>query len=302
MAETLEDAKVVLQAVNETGKILQVGSQRRSAPNYISANEYIRSGKFGDIKMVEMTWNVNQPGRWRLPQLIKEIREQDTDWNRFLMNRPKVAWDPRKYLEYRLFWPYSSGIFGQWMSHQIDTVHWFTGLEHPRSVSANGGIYMWNDGRTNPDTVTAVMDYGPANDPTKGFQVLYSSRFTNSAGGIKELYYSNAGMLNLDTNQVTDEGGLTAKMAAEMGMQANLLQPFTLSNATKIETAANTGSDPMTSLHMLNWMECVRSRKTPNATVKAGYNHSGANIMARIALETGKRVSFDDAKQEVEVG
>lgn len=302
MAETLEDAKVVLQAVKETGKILQVGSQRRSAPNYISANEYIRSGKFGDIKMVEMTWNVNQPGRWRLPQLIKEIREQDTDWNRFLMNRPKVAWDPRKYLEYRLFWPYSSGIFGQWMSHQIDTVHWFTDLPHPRSVAANGGIYMWNDGRTNADTVTAVMDYGPADDQSKGFQVLYSSRFTNSAGGTKELYYSNAGMLNLDTNQVTDEGGLTAKMAAEMNLKPNLLQPFTLDNATKIETAANTGADPMTSLHMLNWMECVRSRKTPNASVQAGYNHSVANIMARTALETGKRVSFDDVKQEVIIG
>ena len=302
MAETLEDAKILLQAVTETGKILQVGSQRRSAPNYIAANEYIRSGKFGDIKMVEMTWNVNQPGRWRLPQLIKEIREQDTDWNRFLMNRPKVAWDPRKYLEYRLFWPYSSGIFGQWMSHQIDTVHWFTDLEHPRSVAANGGIYMWNDGRTNADTVTAVMDYGPINDKNKGFQVLYSSRFTNSAGGIKELYYSNAGMLNLDTNQVTDEGGLSAKMAAEMGMKANLLQPFTLANAARIETSANTGSDPMTSLHMLNWMECVRSRKTPNASVKAGYNHSVANIMARIAMETGKKVSFNDEKQEVVVG
>ena len=301
LAETLEDAKIVRKAVEETGKILQVGSQRRSAPNYIAANEYIRSGKFGDIKMVEMTWNVNQPGRWRLPQLTKEIREQDTDWDRFLMNRPKVAWDPRKYLEYRLFWPYSSGIFGQWMAHQIDTVHWFTGLPHPRSVVANGGVYLWNDGRTNPDTLTAVMDYGPAGDSAKGFQVLYSSRFTNSAGGVKELYFSNAGSLNLDTNEVTSEGGLTKRMAAEMGMKENLLKPFTLSNAAKVETSANTGGDPMTSLHMLNWMECVRSRKTPNADVVAGYNHSVANIMGRTAYETGKRVTFDDDRQEVVV-
>jgi len=301
LAESLEDAKAVRKAVEETGQILQVGSQRRSAPNYIAANEYIRSGKFGDIKMVEMTWNVNQPGRWRLPQLTKEIREQDTDWNRFLMNRPKVAWNPRYYLEYRLFWPYSSGIFGQWMSHQIDTVHWFTDLPHPRSVVANGGIYLWNDGRKNPDTLTAVMDYGPADDLTKGFQVQYSSRFTNSAGDVKELYFSNAGSLNLDTNEVTAEGGLSARSAAEMGMQANLLEPFTLENAAKIETSANTGSDPMTSLHMLNWMECVRSRKKPNADVVAGYNHSVANIMGRTAYETGKRVTFDDEKQEVVV-
>ncbi|WP_312697219.1 Gfo/Idh/MocA family protein [Sphingobacterium mizutaii] len=299
MAETLEDAKILLKAVKETGKILQVGSQRRSAPNYIAADEYIKSGKFGDINMVEMTWNVNQPGRWRLPKLVKEIRQEDTDWDRFLMDRPKVAWDPRKYLEFRLFWPYSSGIWGQWMAHQIDTVHWFSGLNHPRSVVANGGIYTWKDGRENPDTVTAVMDYGPENDKSKGFQVLYSSRFTNSAGGIKELYYSNAGMLNLDTNQVSAEGGLSERSAAEMGMKANLLTPFTLDNAAKTETSANTGGDPMTSLHMRNWMDCVRNRKTPNASVEAGYNHSIANIMARIAMDTGKRVTFDDAKQEV---
>lgn len=302
MAETLEDAKVLLKAVQETGKVLQVGSQRRSAPNYIAANEYIKSGKFGDINMVEMTWNVNQPGRWRLPKLVSEIRQEDTDWDRFLMNRPKVAWDPRKYLEFRLFWPYSSGIWGQWMAHQIDTVHWFSGLNHPRSVVANGGIYTWKDGRQNPDTATAVMDYGPADDMSKGFQVLYSSRFTNSAGDVKELYYSNGGMLNLDTNEVTSTGGLTARSAAEMGMKANLLAPFTLANAAKMETSANTGGDPMTSLHMRNWMECVRSRETPNASVQAGYNHSVANIMARTAMETGKRVTFDDARQEVVTG
>lgn len=302
MAETLEDAKEVLKAVQETGRILQVGSQRRSAPNYIAANEYIRSGKFGDIKMVEMTWNVNQPGRWRLPKLVSEIREQDTDWNRFLLNRPKVAWDPRKYLEFRLFWPYSSGILGQWMSHQIDTVHWFTDLQHPRSVAANGGIYQWKDGRENADTLTVVMDYGPSDDLSKGFQVLYSSRFTNSAGDVKELYYSNSGMLNLDTNQVTPEGGLSQRNAAQMGLQANLLTPFTLPNAARMETAADTGGDPMTSMHVRNWMECVLSRKTPNASVQAGYNHSLANIMARTALTTGKKVTFDDAKQEVIAG
>ncbi|PSR54852.1 oxidoreductase [Adhaeribacter arboris] len=300
MAESMEDARAILKAVEESDKIVQIGSQRRSAPNYIAANEFIRSGKFGDITMVEMCWNVNQPGRWRVP-LTKEIRKEDTDWDRFLMNRPKEAWDPRKYLEFRLFYPYSTGIPGQWMSHQIDTVHWFTGLEHPRSVSANGGIYMWKDGRKNADTMTAVFDYGPKDDMSRGFQVVFSSRFHNGAGGTKELYYSNGGMMNLDTNKITSEGGLTQKMADEMGMKANLLQEFTLPNAAKMETAANTGGDPMTSLHMRNWMECVRSRKTPNASVRAGYNHSVANQMTYAALTTGKKITFDDAKQDLTI-
>ncbi len=300
-AESLEDARKALKAVEKSKKIVQVGSQRRSAPNYHAANEFIRSGKFGDITMVEMTWNVNQPGRWRRPKLVAEIKKEDTDWKRYLLNRPMVDWDPRKYLEYRLFYPYSSGIPGQWMSHQIDTVHWFSGYDHPRSVVANGGVYVWKDGRVNPDTFTAVFDYGPDGDKTKGFQVSYHSRMHNEAGGTKEYYYSNGGMINLDTNKITPEGGLEAKYAKEMNMDANLLPTMELKSMGKMATDANTGSDPMTSLHMRNWMECVRSRKEPNAPARVGYNHSMANIMATMALHTGKRVTYDDKKQDVVV-
>jgi predicted dehydrogenase len=297
-AETMADARVALKAVQESQKIVQIGSQRRSTPNYIAANEYIRSGKFGKIVMVEMSWNVNQPGRWRRPELTGVIKETDTDWKRFQLNRAPSAWDPRKYLEFRLFWPYSSGIPGQWMAHQIDTVHWFTGLSHPRSVAANGGIYLWKDGRTNYDTMTAVMDYGDANS---GFQVVYTSRFTNSSGGTKEIYFSNGGSLNLDTNKITSEGGLQANDAKAMNMKANLLESMDLPGF-KVETSANTGSDPMTEAHMRNWMECIRNRKKPNADVTAGYNHSIANIMCTAALRTGEKASFDEATQEVLAG
>lgn len=309
MANAMDDARAFLKAVEETKKVVQIGSQRRSGGNYIRANEFIRSGKFGDIVMVEMTWNVNQPGRWRRPKLVQEIRKEDTDWDRFLLNRRergvKPGWDPRKYLEFRLFWPYSTGIPCQWMSHQIDTVHWFSGLPRPRSVVANGGIYQWRDGRQNPDTMTAVFDYGPLNDLSKGFQVVYSSRFSNSAGGVKELYYSNAGMLNLDTNKITPEGGLRKREADEMEMRPNLLQEMSLSDPSAdgaVSTGANTGVDALTSAHMRNWMECVRSRKTPNASVKAGYDHSVAICMTHAAVQTGQRITFDDAKQKVVVG
>src|SRR5271165_480584 len=248
MAHTMSDAKAIRKAVQETGKIVQIGTQRRSSPVYQNAYDYIRSGQFGDIVSVLMTWNVNQPGRWRRPALVASLREDQTDWKRFLLNEPMVPFDARKYLEFRLFWPYSSGIPDQWLVHQIDTVHWFTGLPHPRSVVANGGIYLWKDGRTNWDTMTAVFDYGPLDDLTKGFQVQYTSRFTNSAGGVKELYYSNGGMIDMDKQTVTPEGGMQAREAAAMGLQPNLLPSFSLvEHAEAASTAANTGGDPETS-------------------------------------------------------
>ena len=302
-AHTMEDARAFLAAVKRTGKIVQVGTQRRSTPSYQKAAEYIKSGAFGDIVMVEMTWNVNQPGRWRRPDVVPLLKEEDTDWRRYLMNRPFAAFDARKYLEFRLFWPYSSGIPDQWLVHQIDTVHWFSGFPHPRSVVANGGIYLWKDGRQNWDTMTAVFDYGPLDDPSKGFQVQYTSRFTNSAGGVKELYYSNGGMIDMDKQRVSPEGGLQAKEAAAMGMKANLLPSFSLvEESERVSTAADTGSDPQTSANMRNWMECVRSRKTPNASIDAGYSHSIALCMTVAAIQTGEKITFDDKTQQVMAG
>jgi predicted dehydrogenase len=302
-AHTMDDARKFRAAVHKTGKIVQVGTQRRSTPSYQKAAEYIKSGKFGDIVMVEMTWNVNQPGRWRRPDVVPLLQEGDTDWKRYLLNRPMVPFDARKYLEFRLFWPYSSGIPDQWLVHQIDTVHWFTDLPHPRSVVANGGIYLWKDGRQNWDTMTAVFDYGPLDDLSKGFQVQYSSRFTNSAGGVKELYYSNGGMIDMDKQTVTPAGGLSAKSAAEMSMKPNLLPSFSLvEKAESVSTDADTHSDPQTSANMRNWMECVRSRKTPNASIEAGYSHSIALCMNVAAIQTGQKVTFDDKTQQVIVG
>ena len=303
MADTMEDARAIRAAVKGSDRVVAVGTQRRSAPNYQRAYDFIRSGQFGDIVSVEMTWNVNQPGRWRRPKLVPQLREADTDWKRFLLNRPFEPFDPRKYLEFRLFWPYSSGIPDQWLVHQIDTVHWFTGLPRPRSVVANGGIYHWRDGRKNWDTMTAVFDYGPLDDTSKGFQVIYSSRMTNSAGGIKELYFSNGGTLDLDKNQISSEGGLTEKLAGEMDMKANLLPAASLSQAASADAyAANTGADDATVGNVRNWLECIRSRKTPNAHIEAGYSHSVALCMTIAAIQTGQRITFDDAKQEVIVG
>ena len=302
-AETMEDNRAALKAIRDSKKIIQVGSQRRSGENYHAAADFIQAGKFGAITMVELTWNVNQPGRWRRPELVAQMREQDTDWKRFLLNRPFEKFDARKHLEYRLFWPYSSGLPGQWMSHQIDTVHWFSGLKHPRSVVANGGIYVWQDGRKNWDTMTAVFDYGPADKPEDGFQVTFASRMHNGEDDPKEIYYSNGGALNLNTNTVSPEGGLAERHAKAMNMQANLLPEMSLADASvKTVATANTGGDNTTTQHMLNWMQCVRDRKETNAPAEAGYAHAIACIMTNAAARTGTKVTFDEKSQEVLAG
>ena len=300
-AETMDDNRAALKAIKASNKIIQIGSQRRSGANYTAAADFIQSGKFGNITMVELTWNVNQPGRWRRPALVAQLKEEDTDWKRFILNRPYENFDARKYLEYRLFWPYSSGMPGQWMSHQIDTVHWFSQLKHPTSVVANGGVYFWKDGRKNWDTTTAVFEYYNEKIDDK-FQVIFSSRMHNGDESPSEIYYSNGGELNLITNKISPKGGLHEKEAAAMNMKANLLPELSLSDMSeKVVASANTGGDILTSNHVRNWMECVRNRKQPNAPVEAGYSHSIATIMTNAAVRTGYKATFDESTQEVMV-
>jgi len=300
LANQMADAHAILKAVKETKRIVQVGTQRRSARTTQRAKEFIQSGEFGEITMVEMCTNANQPMRWRRPDLVAALRQEDTDWKRFVMNRTNDAFDPHKYIEFRLYWPYSSGIPDQWMVHQIDALHFITGLSRPRSVVANGGVYSWRDGRVNPDTVTAVFDYGPFGDSTRGFQVIYSSRMNNSAGGNRDLYYSINGMFNASTGKVTPEGGLTERYAKKVAKPTTLTEKMLYSERDDAEpTDANVKADPTVVAHMRNWIDCVRSRQSAIAGIEAGYNHSVALCMTIAALHTGKRATFEDAKQEV---
>jgi predicted dehydrogenase len=96
-AHTMDDARNFRRR-ERPKRSSQVGTQRRSHPSYQKAYEYIKSGKFGDIVMVEMTWNVNQPGRWRRPDVVPLLKEEDTDWKRYLLNRPRSRSTPASIL------------------------------------------------------------------------------------------------------------------------------------------------------------------------------------------------------------
>ena len=301
MAEDMYSANMLLDAVNAKradgmapGSVLQIGSQRRSGPAYHAAKEYLNSGKFGNLTYVDLCWNVNQSRRWRRDEkLVASLKKEDVDWNLWLLDRDpdENPFDARKYLEFRLFWPFSSGIPGQWMCHQIDTVGWFTGLKYPLSAVSSGGLYAWDDGRQSFDTFTTILEYGPSKLNPKGFQAIFSSRQTNAARGNVEKYHGPQGSIDLCAGTWSNEGVENAK--PESGKLT--------ANYQKAETAANTGGDPLTGAHMLNWMECVRARKDPNASVDAGYGHAIALIMANAACRTGMKATFDPAKRQVVV-
>src|SRR5882762_8002777 len=158
----------------ERNRIVQVGTQHRSEPYPRAAHDLVQSGVLGDTSKVEIVWNYHGP-RWRGRPEAKRVREQDTDWRKWLMTKPYRPFDPQIYCEFRLYREFSSGIPDQWMSHATDLVHWFMNDSFPRSVVAHGGIFAWHDGRENADTFQALLEY------PKGFLVSYSTSFGNDA-------------------------------------------------------------------------------------------------------------------------
>src|SRR5437763_6832487 len=190
MGNVLEEVKGARDAVVARNLITQIGTQHRSEPYQLAARDLVRSGVLGDVSKYEIEWNYHGP-RWRGRPEVKMIREQDTDWRAWLMNKPYRPFDPQLYFEYRLYKEFSSGIPDQWMSHATDLCHFFLDESHPISGVAHGGVFAWHDGRENADTFQALLTY------PKGFLVSYSTSFGNDAPSFTRYMGKKATLINI---------------------------------------------------------------------------------------------------------
>ena len=290
MGNVLMEAKAAREAVLRAKTIVQVGTQHRSEPYPVAAQKVARSGALGDVSKVEVVWNYHGP-RWRGRPEVKKIREQDTDWSKWLMTKPARPFDPQMYFEFRLYREFSSGIPDQWMSHAIDLVHWFMDDSFPQSVVSQGGVFAWHDGRETADTFQTLLQY------PKGFLVSYSTSFGNDAPSFTRYMGKTASLINQGGEgspryQVIEEKG-THEDDSDIDEKRESKYVL-LPGETKLPPL---GIDDLTTEHMANWFECMRSRQPPHATVHNGFAHSVACIMAAQSYWSGKKV-FWDAKTE----
>jgi predicted dehydrogenase len=287
MGNVLEEVKAARDAVRQRNVVVQIGTQHRSEPYQLAAREVVRSGALGDISKYEIVWNYNGP-RWRGRPQVKQIREADTDWRAWLRTKPFRPFDPQLYFEFRLYREFSSGIPDQWMSHGIDLVHFFTN-EVPRSVVAHGGVFAWHDGRQNPDTFQALVQY-------PSFLASYSTSFGNDCDSFSRIMGKKATLVNIG-----GEGSPRWKVVEEKG---NHEDNPTIDRAERWVTLPgddkpgpiNIGDEDLS--HASNWFECLRAgNRQTNATVDHGFLHSVACIMAAQSYWSGKRLYYD-AKAE----
>ena len=245
--------------------------------------------------MVELTWNVNQPGglgegwaKW------PAFKEADTDWKRFIMNRPfeavrsqKISWiqivlaffnrDARPMDESSN--RYGSLVYRFETSKKCSGQWWHLLLEwRPQKLGHhNGSVWLW---------CWKFID---------GFQVTFSSRMHNGDENPKEVYFSNGGELNMQTNKVSPTGGLALNHAQAMGLKKIYCPSSIWAQSLKVETAANTGGDYLTTATcVIGWSVCVANNPTrQSGWLRAFY----CCIMTNAAVRTGTKVTFDEAKK-----
>lgn len=293
MGNVLAEAKAARDAVKQHDRIVQVGTQHRSEPYPRAAHDIVQSGALGDVSKVEMVWNYHGP-RWRGRPESKQIKEQDTDWRKWLMTKPYRPFDPQIYCEFRLYKEFSSGIPDQWMSHGTDLVHWFMDDNFPKSVVAHGGIYAWHDGRENADTFQALLEY------PKGFLLSFSTSFGNDAPSFTRFMGKKATLFNYG-----GEGSPRYSVVEEKGNHEDNPNVDKQRSAKDILLPGETKLPPMgqgdlTLEHTANWFECMRSRQQPHATVDNGFAHSVACMMSTEAYWSGKKQFWNAATETIQ--
>ncbi len=292
MGNVLAEVKAARDAVVQAKTIVQVGTQHRSEPYQLAAQKVARSGDLGDVTKVEIVWNYHGP-RWRGRPEVKQIREQDTDWNAWLLTKPARPFDPRLYFEFRLYKDFSSGIPDQWMSHAIDVVHWFMNDNYPKSCVSHGGVFAWHDGRETADTFQTLLEY------PNGFLVSYSTSFGNDAPSFTRYMGKKATLINIG-----GEGSPRYQLIQEKGTHEDDVDIDEKRESKFISLPGETklppmGIDDLSTEHMANWFECMRSRQQPHATVHAGFAHSVACMMAAQSYFSGKKMYWDAASETI---
>jgi predicted dehydrogenase len=264
------EGKAAYLAVKKSGKVVQIGTQRRSEGPVMGAAKLVQSGALGQVTRIEFNNNFQEP-RWARDYSM--VKEADLAWKQFLMHGPARPFDARRFRQWQLFRDYTNGIAGLWMCHFIDLVPWFLNDPYPASAVASGGVYLWKDGRETSDVFHALLEY------PKGFQVSFAMSLTNGAGD-RNVWFGTKGTLDINTLRFSGDGSK---------------QPDRVKGEIRVEP------EPTTS-HMRNFLECVRSRQTPRADIEAGFCHGVAVCMAAEALHSGRRMKFDPNRLEIVQG
>jgi len=254
----------VVRAQRETKRLVQVGVQQRSISHFLEAKQrFFDNGAIGPVHMVRTLWNANSGYLTPVPPGMQS-KPAGLDWDRVLGWLPRRPWNPQMFFNRFAFWEFSTGgQTGGLFVHMVDVVHWYLNLLKPTSAVALGGIYQYNDGRDTPDNVNFILEY--PQKLTVTFEATITDMIPRESADI--VFFGEKGRLNIFRS-------------GYRFLPASGGEPIT----------APGGPEPA---HMANFLDCVRSRRQPNATAFDGHYSAMACHIGNLAYQQKQAVAWN---------
>jgi predicted dehydrogenase len=275
LSKTIEEGREMVEAVRATKTIVQVGNQRHSGPHWKAARDVVQSNDFGDIVWVKVwdcrNWTKGDPfipGKW-----FGAAERQSINWDAFLGKAPKRDFNATRYFAWRWYWDYAGGLMTDIGAHQLDIVQWLGGVDAPKSVMANGGVYHFKHWET-PDVVHGVWDYGK-------FAATFAVEFVNGADGVGCAIYGTKMTLIADADKEIRVYNTIDKIPENL------------------KPVHSWPSRNETDYHVKNWVECVRDKKEPNSPIELGHRVITAAHLANMSYRQNKKIYWDADRQQV---
>jgi predicted dehydrogenase len=277
---SIPEAEQCLEASKKSDRVVQIGLQHESEGSFADAKKWIVGGMVGKVTHVESWMSRNTPhgtAQWVRP-IPSDCTQQNVNWKAFLNGRPDVPFDPFKFLNWRLFWTFSGGNITENMIHQIAWIMSVLDLPLPSAAYMSGGVFSEKDGRQVPDTIAVTLDF-----PNE-VVVTWQSTFSNSRYGLGQRILGSDGSIEYVAG--------ANDMVSGKSEDSVHYYPEAVNRSNGVSV---TGDSPSQN-HLANWVDCIRSRKTPNAPVELGYRSAIAAHMCNLSYRQKRRLTIEEAR------
>jgi predicted dehydrogenase len=291
LAHNIREGHAIVQAARRHDRIVQTGTQQRSAPHFAEITRIVQSGELGTVHFVRI-WNYVNMAPNGIGRVADSAAPEGLDWDFYLGPAPRVPFNAKRFgPSYRWFRDYAGGYITDFGAHRFDTVHQIMGATAPKTVAATGGRFRLRDAGDIPDVLQVTYEY-------EGFVLSYESCLISGHGvgartpGMK---YYNARGEDDRPNGMAFYGTNGALFADRIGYE---IFADTRPEARSPERRRMNTTDA-TALHAANFIECVRSRRKPAAEVETGHRSSTVPLLGNLSYDVGRKLRWDAAREEV---
>jgi predicted dehydrogenase len=301
----VREGRWMVEVAQRYQRVVQVGTQNRSGPNFQRAREFIRQGRLGRIVSVQSNFFRNvAPGFGHPPD---QAPPSGLDWEMMLGPAPARPYNPNRGIyHFRWFWDYSGGQMTNLGQHSLDLVHWLTGVRAPKTVSSAGGRYFLEDNGEVPDTQDAILEY-PGFTTVCQYRECTAGRSGQGMGGL--MMHGTYGTIALSRTgfevwadpKVSPNNVVARVLPAGHPVGGPQPEPEPEQRQFWTEPAKDDSGDAMEDYgrHARNFLDCIKSRREPATDLESGHRVATACHLANISMKTGRKVVWDAQKEEI---